>query len=69
MKIRGIIAALLFGYSAAAIYAGCADICNEKLKIAVKLCNYPEKEPQALKECLATARKNYDACKQAACGH
>jgi hypothetical protein len=43
------------------------DVCKQQNRAEVKLCNYPEKEPQALRECLATARNNFDACKQA-CG-
>lgn len=60
---------LLSILTAAAVYADdvCMQLCKEKNRIAVKLCNYPEKEPQALRQCLADARDAFDACKQA-CG-
>ena len=60
---------LLSILTAAAVYAddACMQLCKEKNRIAVKLCNYPEKEPQALRQCLADARDAFDACKQA-CG-
>lgn len=45
----------------------CMQLCKDDNRIAVNLCNYPEKEPQELRQCLATARSNFDACKQA-CG-
>jgi hypothetical protein len=45
----------------------CMQICKDENRAKVKWCNYPEKEPQELRECLATARNNFDACKQA-CG-
>ncbi len=45
----------------------CMQYCKEENRTAVKLCNYPAKEPQEVRQCLATARENFDACKQA-CG-
>jgi len=45
----------------------CMQYCKDENRTAVKLCNYPEKEPQELRQCLAAARNNFDACKQA-CG-
>lgn len=45
----------------------CMQYCKDQNRTAVKLCNYPEKEPQELRQCLAAARNNFDACKQA-CG-
>ncbi len=51
------------------VYAdsACMQLCKEKNRIAVKVCNYPKKDPQTLRQCLADARNNFDACKQA-CG-
>ena len=46
---------------------GCIEVCQEKNRAEVRACNYPEKEPEALRQCLATARNNFDACKQG-CG-
>jgi hypothetical protein len=43
------------------------DVCKQKNRAAVQFCNYPEKEPKALRECLEQARRNFDACKQG-CG-
>ena len=55
-------------FSSATVYAdACMDVCKQKNRAAVQFCNYPQKEPQALRECLAQARANFDACKQA-CG-
>lgn len=45
----------------------CMQYCKDENRTAVKLCNYPEKEPQEVRQCLATARNNFDACMQA-CG-
>lgn len=45
----------------------CMQYCKDENRNSVELCNYPEKEPQELRQCLATVRNNYDACKQA-CG-
>lgn len=45
----------------------CMQLCKDQNRIAVKLCNYPEKEPQELRKCLAEARNTFDSCKQA-CG-
>jgi hypothetical protein len=69
MKIRYFIAALLLASSIAALFAAdaCVQYCQQTLKAAIELCNYPEKEPAALRECLDKARKNFDACK-ANCG-
>jgi len=62
------VAVLLPVWFASNAYAdACMDLCKQQNRTAVKWCNYPEKEPQALRECLATARNNFDACKQA-CG-
>ena len=54
---------------AASVYAGngCTDVCAQKNRAEVRACNYPEKESGALKACLATAKANYDICKNA-CG-
>jgi hypothetical protein len=70
MKIRKLAATLLLASSVAAAYAasGCMELCQQTLKRDVALCNYPEKEAAALRECLATARKNFDACKTG-CGN
>ena len=43
----------------------CVQLCQARNRDEVSWCNYPEKEPKALKECLATARRNFDACMQA----
>lgn len=70
MKIREVVVTLLFASSVVAVYAAtsCMEVCQQKNRTEVQLCNYPEKEPEALRECLATARRNFDACKQA-CGN
>jgi hypothetical protein len=70
MKIREVVVILLLALSVAAVYAAsaCMQVCQEKNRAEVQLCNYPEKETAALRECLDTARKNFDACKQA-CGN
>ena len=47
--------------------SSCMEICKEKNRDDVRWCMYPAKEPQATKECLNTARNNYDACIQS-CG-
>jgi len=41
------------------------QLCKEENRIGVKLCNYPEKEPQELRKCLADVRNKFDACMQA----
>ncbi len=62
------LAALLTVWYAAGAHAdACMDVCKQQNRAEVQACNYPQKEPQALRECLATARNNFDACKQA-CG-
>lgn len=68
-KFKAVFLSLFLVLLAAMVYAdnACMELCKEKNRIAVKLCNYPEKETQALRECLAAARNNFDACKQA-CG-
>ena len=67
--LTAVFLALLSVLLAAKVYAddACMQLCKEKNRIAVKLCNYHKKEPQALRQCLADARNNFDACKQA-CG-
>jgi hypothetical protein len=45
----------------------CMQYCKDENRTAVNLCNYPEKEPQEHRQCLAAVRNNFDACKQA-CG-
>ena len=61
--------ALLAILFAAGVYAAdaCMQVCQERNRAEVRACNYPERDSAALKECLATARSNFDACKQA-CG-
>jgi hypothetical protein len=53
----------------APVYASdaCMTVCAEINRKAVEACNYPEKEIEALTECLKIARENFDACKTA-CG-
>ncbi|WP_315784375.1 MULTISPECIES: hypothetical protein [unclassified Bradyrhizobium] len=46
---------------------GCMEICKAQNRRDVQMCNYPRKEIEELTRCLATARSNFDACKQA-CG-
>lgn len=43
----------------------CVELCQQKNRVAVDLCNYPKKEIKELTECLNTARRNFDACMQA----
>jgi len=57
--------ALLFMSFAAEAQNACVQLCQEKNRIEVNLCNYPKKELPALTACLATARSNFDACRQA----
>ena len=66
LTVLATIAAAWFSVS---VYAGngCTDVCAQKNRAEVRACNYPEKETAALKQCLATAKNNYDACKSA-CG-
>jgi hypothetical protein len=68
MKIFGSIViaslALLFVSFAAEAQNACVQVCQQKNRRDVQICNYPAKEPQALKECLATVRSNFDACMQ-----
>lgn len=45
----------------------CVQACQAESRRAVEFCNYPKREPQALKECLATVRWNFDSCMHA-CG-
>lgn len=64
-----IIVSLLLFLFAAIVYAedACIQLCKEKNRQAVALCNMPEKTPQEVKSCLQTVRNNFDACMQA-CG-
>lgn len=55
---------LLIGVSAYAADNACVEMCKEQNRRAVKLCNYPEKEPKELRECLERVRANFDACMQ-----
>lgn len=50
-------------------YAGnaCVQVCQQKNRQDVSKCNYPQKEPPAHRQCLATVKNNFDACMQA-CG-
>jgi hypothetical protein len=68
MKLRSLVPAFFALVSTTAVYAdACMDMCKQKNRAAVQFCNYPEKEPKALRECLEQARRNFDACKQG-CG-
>jgi hypothetical protein len=42
----------------------CIQMCQARLKQEVYYCNYPQKEIAELTRCLATARSNFDACRQ-----
>jgi hypothetical protein len=42
----------------------CVQICQATLRSDVQSCNYPQKEIEELTRCLATARANFDACRQ-----
>jgi hypothetical protein len=70
MKIRQVVVTLLLASSVAAVYAAstCVEVCNQQLKADVAACNNPPREAEELRQCLATARQNFDACKQA-CGN
>jgi len=46
---------------------GCTQVCAERNAAAVRACRYPETDVATTKQCLQTARQNYDSCKQA-CG-
>jgi hypothetical protein len=68
IALSAAVAVLLPAWFASNAHAdACMDVCKQQNRADVRACNYPEKEPQALRECLATARNNFDACKQA-CG-
>ncbi len=73
MKAFGSIVAGLLAFMSAASMApveaasGCVEVCQAENRRDVKLCNYPRKEIEEVTRCLATARSNFDACKQA-CG-
>lgn len=69
-----VVAIALLGFSGMACSGGdsvskngCLQVCADKNRQEVQLCNYPQTDVETTKKCLATARNNFDSCKQA-CG-
>lgn len=73
MKAPGFITAASLALLSALLAAktdaasGCVQVCQATNRRDVQTCNYPKKEVEETKRCLATARSNFDGCMQA-CG-
>lgn len=69
MRVKIGFLAILSVLFAPGVYAAdaCVQVCQQRNRAEVRACDYPKKEPEAHRDCLATARSNFDACMQA-CG-